>query len=211
VRYAVVADVHGSRDHLAAVLAAASGHGAAEVVIAGDYLECLISKRAMATAAPAGISAVVAEDRPYWDLLTRCTLVRGNQEERIAVLTAGLPVGDALAGLLAAPATVVVSGLRVMHGHTFDWSKAGGWWVPTLDDAVPADPVVVFGHSHQALLTTLGEDGEYRPRQVEFGRPVPLVPGVRYLINLAPLCDSPPGWLLYDDVSEVVTFHEAAI
>jgi predicted phosphodiesterase len=215
VRFAVVADVHGRRDHFEAVLSEADRRGVDSVVVGGDYLECLISKRDVGRVSPAGVDEVVDVDPPLWELLARCTLIRGNQEERIELLTRGLPVPDRLATLLAVPASATVSALRVLHGHTFDWSTCDGWWVPTVDDALPDAPVVVFGHSHQALVSTLrtGPDDEvgYQPSPPELGRRIALRSGTRYLVNLAPLRDRPPVWTLYDDDEHTVTFHEAPL
>jgi biotin carboxylase/predicted phosphodiesterase len=207
MRYALAADVHGNRPHLEEVLSSARRHDVGDIIVAGDYLECRVAKRGRGAVRLDSVSQAVAMDTELWRLLGGCTLVRGNQEERIARLVAQLPCDPALRRLLDAPDTVAVSSLRVMHGHTFDWSECGEWMVPTLDDAVPPDRVIVYGHSHQELVTEVGADGEptYLPSEVELGAGVALRPGRRYLINLAPVRDR-PVWLLYDDEDEVITF-----
>jgi predicted phosphodiesterase len=209
--YALAADVHGNIRNLEAILPAARELGAEAVIIAGDYLECRIGKSAMASARVRALADVVDEQPQLWELLAGCVLVRGNQEERIAALTAALPLEPLLARLLDAPPTVLVSSLRVLHGHTFDWSKCDGWWVPTLDEAIPSDRLIAYGHSHQELVVRLPGTGErqYVPVPVRMGVPVRLAGPGRFLINLAPLRER-PVWLLYDDVAEVAVFHRVA-
>lgn len=213
MKYALAADVHGNQRHLEAVLAAARRHRAESTIIAGDYLECRVSKRAGALARARTTAEAVDIQPQLWRLLAGCVLVKGNQEERIARLIADLPTDPALnplRPLLAAPSTAVVSSLRVMHGHTFDWSKCDGWWVPTLDEAVPGDRIIVYGHSHQELIVALPGEGTrpYAPSPARLGERVRLDGPDRYLINLAPVRDR-PVWLLYDDETEEIAFHLA--
>ena len=208
--YALAADLHGNVRNLEAILAAADSHGAESVVIAGDYLECRIGKRAAATARVRALTDVVDDQPDLWRLLAGCLLVRGNQEERIAALISGLPPEPLLAPLLDAPPARLVSSLKVVHGHDFDWSKCDGWWVPTMDEAVPEDRLVAFGHSHQGLVTELPASGHppYAPVPVRIGVPTHLTGPARFLINLAPAQDR-PVWVLYDDAAEEVVFHRA--
>ncbi len=212
MRYALAADVHGNYSHLAAIVAAARQHGAESTIVAGDYLECRVSKRDMASARVRGIADAVDIQPELWRLLSGCLLVRGNQEERIAGLISHLPPDPRLRPLLDAPETISVSSLRVIHGHALDWSRCRGWWVPTLDDALPDDRVIVYGHSHQELLVELPGRGSrrYLPSPARIGERVPLRGTGRYLINLAH-ARKRPVWLLYDDEREEVTFQLASV
>ena len=167
-RIALLADLHGARSVLAAVLAEAGELGVDHVVVAGDYLECRISKHRAGDFVASTTADVVEVDPELW----------GNQEQRIV-------------------------GLTVVHGHRFDWSRCGDLWVPRLDEDLPGDRVLVFGHSHQALVTTLVPDAHGRPWYL----PCPVEPGVvvridpvhRHLINLGPACTEDLLWAMYDD------------
>ncbi len=209
MRYALVADLHGRRRRLVALLDAARAAGAESLVVAGDYLECRVSKAEAPTARPDNLADVVDLDPGFWELLQTCTLVRGNQEERISGLVRDLPGVEALRPLLAAPIAIDLAVLTVTHGHTFDWSRLHDRWVPTLDDALPEDRVVVFGHSHQPLITTLVADGgtwRYHDSFLDPDRELRLDPDLRYLVNLAPAKKS-PLWLLYDEDRETIAWR----
>ena len=205
MRYAIVADLHGQRAKLAAVLAAAGADGVDQVIVAGDYLECHVSKRELASARPRTLRDVLDVDPAMWRMLReRAVLVRGNQEERIAQLVAGLPDVDGLDDLrplLAAPLVRELGHVTIIHGHTFDWSRLRDRWVPTLDEDLPDARVVVFGHSHEPLVTTLARDGagwRYDDSFHDPDRVLDITGATRYLVNLAPSRTS-PLWLHYDD------------
>lgn len=210
-RVALLADLHGARAVLAAVLAEADELGIDHVVVAGDYLDCRVGKRRAPGYAAATVADVVELDPLLWQLLGRCLLVRGNQEERIDVLTDTLPRPGVLPGLLRAPATRRVAGLTIVHGHRFDWSRCSDLWVPTLDADLPDDRLLVFGHSHQALVTTLVPDADgaprHRPRPMTSGAVVRLDPQHRHLVNLGPASGADPQWVLYDDAEASVTLR----
>lgn len=210
-RVALLADLHGARAVLVAVLAEADELGIDHVVVAGDYLDCRIGKRRAPGYTAAAMADVVELDPPLWQLLGRCLLVRGNQEERIDLLTATLPRPGVLAELLRAPATRRVAGLTIVHGHRFDWSRCADLWVPTLDADLPDARLLVFGHSHQALVTTLVLDADgaprHRPQPVTSGAVARLDPEHRHLVNLGPAFGADPQWALYDDTEASVTFR----
>jgi predicted phosphodiesterase len=202
-RIALLADLHGARSVLEAVLAEADELGVDHVVVAGDYLECRISKRRAGDFVASAMADVDEVDPELWQLLERCPLVRGNQEERIDGLTAALSRSASLLHLLRAPASLRIAGLTVVHGHRFDWSRCADLLVPTFDEDLPGDRVLVFGHSHQALVTTLVPDADghpwYLPSPVELGVVIPIGPVHRHLINLGPASTDDPLWALYDD------------
>jgi predicted phosphodiesterase len=214
-RVALLADLHGARHVLESVVAEAGELGVDEVVVAGDYLECRIGKRRAPHFTATELAEVVALDPPLWRRLADCTLVRGNQEERIDALTAALPRPPELTALLRAPDRRRVADLAVVHGHTFDWTRWTDRWVPTLDDDLPPDRLLVFGHSHQALVTTLVPDADgrltHRPRTVAAGTVVRLDGEHRHLVNLAPACADDPLWALYDDSDATVAFRAVRV
>jgi predicted phosphodiesterase len=204
-----MADLHGRRAQLEALLNSIGSAAVETVIMVGDYLDCKVSKRALSDARPTAVGEVVDVDRGLWDRLRGLTLVRGNQEERIGSLIDGLPGHEELGPLLTAPAALDAGRLHVTHGHTFDWSRYTGRWVPTLDDALPDAPVVVFGHSHQPGITTLADDAgswRYHESILDPSAEIQLDRHQRYLVNLAPAKDS-LRWLLHDDESGTITWR----
>jgi hypothetical protein len=212
---ALVADLHGRADHLDAVRAHASRRGLGPPLVCGDYLECLVPKRAVASARPTRLDEVVVVDRPLWLELARCRLIRGNQEERIALLTRHLPADPELSPLLGAEERLPVAGdVVAVHGHGLDWTRVdtvdGPRWAPTLDDALPGERVVVFGHSHRPLLTTVDDDTSAYLEHRDLVEDVPfsVAPPGRKLVNLPP-ANRRPRWVDYDEQAQTMTLRVA--
>lgn len=223
-RFALLADVHADAEQLDAVLGDIHRVGVDAVIVAGDYLDCLISKTALRTATPRLLEEIVAIDLPLWSRLREFTLVRGNQEERIRSLMAARtgPVADpavrtALGPLVDAPVRLDLGSFTVMHGHTFDWLRPEGRWIPLVGGSFPDRGIVVFGHSHVPLLTTISQSQQstaglppgYHVDEVVPGKPVPLPESGRLLINLAPVRHT-PTWTMFDAGRQTITFRDAS-
>ncbi|SCG72372.1 metallophosphoesterase family protein [Micromonospora humi] len=211
MRAVVLADLHGRLDALRDIVAAAAAHRPDALVCAGDLLDCLISKTA-AGRPGRRLPEVVAVDHELWDAAANLTLVRGNQEERIARLLAGTPVPGNLRLILDQPPARTVGVAEVRHGHGFTWQRRpDGWWQPGARDlARLRAPVTIYGHNHQNACYELHADGSLTPRPIVFGQPLPLSPAHRHLVNVDAARREPPSYVVYDDDARTVTYHRLA-
>ncbi|MFG2484202.1 metallophosphoesterase [Streptomyces virginiae] len=205
-RFAVISDLHGKYEHLQDIVEAGKGRIDA-IVMTGDYLEAKISKKHLHLGLEWPLEDVVDVDPELWSFLESCTLVRGNQEERIAAVMAGRPVPALLAPLLAAPGEWATRTTRFVHGHGFPWARTGGQLDhPLLDDTVSADrAVIVHGHSHRRLLT-LGSGVRIEPVT---GQPYALAPEGTCVVNVGAARDPEAHWVLYDEDARTITFETA--
>ncbi|MFF0659408.1 metallophosphoesterase family protein [Micromonospora tulbaghiae] len=211
MRAVVFADLHGRLDALRGIAAAAAAHRPDALVCAGDLLDCLISKTA--TVRPGlRLPDVVTVDHELWDAAAGLTLVRGNQEERIARLLAGTPVPANLRVVLDQPLVRTVGVADVRHGHAFTWQRRpDGWWQPSPQDlAGLGAPVTIYGHNHQNACYELHADGSLTPRRIVFGQPLPLPPDRRLLVNVDAARRDVPSYVIYDDAARTVTYHRLA-
>ena len=118
--------------------------------------------------------------------------VRGNQEERILLITES---DEKLYEKLALmPETLEVGNAKIVHGHQWKWG--GKPW--RLIQAESVGSPVFFGHSHTSCLI---EDNS--KKNIEFGIPYYLNNNI--LVNVgAVVIDR--EWVLYDSEKNTATF-----
>ncbi|WP_309090300.1 metallophosphoesterase family protein [Domibacillus sp.] len=190
MRYAILGDLHSSVEDTKAVLKQIECRAPdAEIMGLGDLYECSIRRRKAATTR--GISMEKAAQIPeeFAPLLTFPS-VRGNQEERIMLVTGCHDFAHL-------PEELTIDGAVLMHGHQWKWAKGG---LPILPKTDP--PLIFFGHSHTAGLYRKG-----KPLPFEYGKPI-LLKKKRYGINVGAVWQS-REWVLYDSTARTVTFMKA--
>ncbi|WP_342512173.1 metallophosphoesterase [Sporosarcina sp. FSL K6-1522] len=196
MHYALLGDIHSSKGDLEKVLAdiAEKAPGAIRVGT-GDLFECTISKKDITDKKFSQLEEVMLIPAGFPELLTFLS-VRGNQEERIVLIT---ETDDPLREKLAImPETFEFGGAKVIHGHQWQW---GGEPWALIHAEVEGSPVF-YGHSHTSALLRNGVQ-----EAIEFGVPY-RVEGESVLVNVGAVvgdCE----WVLYDSVDKVVMFMKA--
>ncbi|OKL37502.1 metallophosphoesterase family protein [Domibacillus mangrovi] len=187
MEYALLGDLHSSIDDTKAVLAhIALTAPTAKVIGLGDLFECKIGKRKANTLRLSRIEETAVWSETFESLLTFSS-VRGNQEERIMMVTSGNQFKHL-------PEHIIIDGAMLMHGHQWEWTKE---WTPVLPKTEP--PLLFFGHSHEAGLYRKG-------KRLPFSYGVPVYLKVkRYGINAGAVFGT-REWVLYDAVTRAVTF-----
>ncbi|WP_203246502.1 metallophosphoesterase family protein [Sporosarcina beigongshangi] len=193
MRYALLGDIHSSKQDLEKVLAdiLAKAPGA-ELMGTGDLFECIISKKNITDNKFTNLEEVMLIPEGFPELL-RFPSVSGNQEDRILWITeTDNPLRAKLAAL---PETIEMGHAKVMHGHQWRW---GGEPWALVHESVEQS-FVFYGHSHQSGLSINGVQQE-----IEYGIPYS-VEGEKVLVNVGVVigdCE----WLLYDVEEQTVTF-----
>ncbi|WP_046175955.1 metallophosphoesterase family protein [Domibacillus indicus] len=187
MKYALLGDLHSSVKDTKAVLAHISQCVPdAKIIGLGDLYECNIGKRKAETIRDIPMKKAARMPKEFAPLLTFPS-VRGNQEERIMLVTGR----DDFKQL---PEKIIIDGAVIMHGHQWRWTKD---WLPVLPKTDP--PLLFFGHSHEA--------GLYRKKKrlpFVYGEPV-FLKKKRYGINAGAVWGS-REWVLYDSDAKTVTF-----
>ena len=194
MQYAIIGDVHSSKDDLEKVLADIKKQAPDAVLVStGDLFECTISKRHMTDKKYERLNDVMLLPDGFVDLLTFPSVI-GNQEERILFIT---DTEDTLLGLLAAmPERIELGAAEVIHGHQFEWG--GNPW--TMLTADVSKPLTFYGHSHCSGIRREGLEDE----QVNFGE-IYEIDDRQTLVNVGAVIHD-REWVLYDSVSNIVTF-----
>ncbi|MGG3448924.1 metallophosphoesterase family protein [Domibacillus aminovorans] len=187
MEYALLGDLHSSIDDTKAVLAHIElTVPNAKVVGLGDLFESKIGKRKAATIRLSRLEEAAVWSEEFVSLLTFPS-VRGNQEERIMVVTSGNQYEHL-------PEHIIIDGAVLMHGHQWKWTKE---WTPVLPKTEPS--LLFFGHSHEAGLYRKG-------RRLPFSYGVPVhLKKKRYGINAGAVWGT-REWVLYDAAARTVTF-----
>ncbi|MGG0657744.1 metallophosphoesterase family protein [Rummeliibacillus pycnus] len=187
MQYAILGDLHSSVSDTKAVLADISENAEnAEIIGLGDLFECKIGKKKAKNIVGIKLDEAAELSDEFTQLLNFPS-VRGNQEERIMMVT-GL---DTFSDL---PESIEIEGAEVIHGHQFKWSTD---WKPFLDQLEA--PIVFFGHSHDAAIYKKGNKKEF-----DYGQPFHLK-NKKYGINVGSVVDN-REWCLYDSDARTVTF-----
>lgn len=196
MKYALLGDIHSSKEDLEAVLADIDAKAPEAIRVGtGDLFECTISKKDVKGQTYSNMEDVMLLPEGFAELLTFLS-VRGNQEERILQLT---ETNDALREkLLTMPETFSIGESEIIHGHQWQWG--GEPWA--LIQADVRQSPVFYGHSHQSGLSRNGLDVP-----VEYGVPYP-VGGEQVLVNVGAVIHD-REWVSYDMENQTVSFMKA--
>ncbi|KXH81969.1 metallophosphoesterase [Sporosarcina sp. HYO08] len=196
MQYAILGDIHSSKEDLEEVLRQISNEAPGAIRIGtGDIFECTISKKDVTAHKFTNLKDVMILPDGFVDLLTFVS-VRGNQEERILLLT---ETDEQLREKLAImPETYEVGRAEIIHGHQWEWG--GEPW--DLMQAETSAPITFYGHSHRSSWTM---DGVLQ--EVEFGKAYELNKS-NILVNVGAVIGN-REWVLYDAEGETLTFMKA--
>lgn len=194
--YALLGDIHSSKEDLEIVLADISEKAPEAVRVGtGDLFECTISKKDITDRKFTMLEDVMIIPEGFTDLLTFQS-ISGNQEERILKITeTENPLREKLTTM---PEIYEIANAKIIHGHQWKW---GGepWSLKVLEGGKFP---VFYGHSHLSRLSRNGVNEE-----IEFGIPFD-VKGKKVLVNVGSVIGN-REWLLYDLLNNTVTFMRA--
>lgn len=196
MRYALLGDIHSSKDDLEKVLNHIEEVAKEATLIGtGDLYECTISKKDITNVKFTKLDQVMLIPNGITELLDFPS-VRGNQEERIIYIT---DTKESLRNSLAAfPEVIELEKGQVIHGHQWEWG--GEPW--SLLQANVESSLVFYGHSHRSSLTIDGVN-----QQIDFGIPYTIT-GENVLVNVGSVVDN-REWVIYDSVEKTVTFMKS--
>lgn len=194
--YAILGDIHSSKDDLEKVLDHILAIAPEAIRVGtGDLFECTISKRDITDKKFSSLEEVMLLPEGFPELLTFLS-VRGNQEERILMIT---ETDDALRGKLSTmPETFEVGHAEIIHGHQWVWG--GEPWA--LIQAEARRSLVFYGHSHKSEIS---RNNIKVP--IDFGKAYN-VEGENVLVNVGAVVED-REWVLYDSSAKTVTFMKA--
>lgn len=196
MHYALLGDIHSSKEDLEKVLADISEKAPKAVRVGtGDLFECIISKNDITNHKFTKLEDVMIIPEGFTELLTFLS-VSGNQEDRILMITeTDDPLREKLGTM---PETLDIATAKIIHGHQWKWG--GKPWV--LIHADVNESPVFYGHSHTSKLSRNDVS-----EAIEFGIPYD-VSGNKVLVNVgAVVIDR--EWVLYDLSENTVTFMKA--
>lgn len=196
LKYAILGDIHSAKEDLEKVLADIIEKSPEAIRIGtGDLFECIISKKDITDEKFKSLEEVMLIPEGFPALLTFPS-VRGNQEERILMITETEdPLRDKIARI---PETLEVGNAEIIHGHQWEW---GGEPWALIHAEVNQSPVF-YGHSHASAISR-NDIHEV----IEFGVPYS-TDGENILVNVGAVvadCE----WVLYDSTANTVTFMKA--
>lgn len=193
MHYALLGDIHSSKEDLEKVLADISEKSPEAIRIGtGDLFECIISKRNITDKKFTKLEDVMIMPEGFSELLTFLS-VSGNQEDRILMIT---ETDNPLRGKLGKmPEEIDISTAKIIHGHQWEW---GGEPWALIHAEVNASPVF-YGHSHTSKLSRNGVS-----EAIEFGIPYD-ISGDKVLVNVGAVVND-REWVLYDLQANTVTF-----
>ena len=196
MKYALLGDIHSSKDDLEKVLNHIEEVAEDSTLIGtGDLYECTISKKDITDIKFTKLDQVMLIPNGITELLS-FPQVRGNQEERIIYITdTKEPLRNSLAAL---PEVIELENGQVIHGHQWEWG--GEPW--SLIQANVDSSLVFYGHSHYSSLTI-----DSVTQKVKFGIPYTLT-GEKVLVNVGSVVDN-REWVIYDSVGNTVTFMKS--
>lgn len=195
MKYALIGDLHSNIEDTKAVLHHIRETAPDAIVFGlGDLYECTIGKKKAQTISNIPLHKAAIVETEFEDLLTFPS-IRGNQEERITLVT-GI---KCFANL---PEKILIEGATLIHGHQISWDKN---WEPSNTTLTDIDtPLLFFGHSHRS--------GIYRknkkiPLTIHFGQELLLIKK-KYWINVGSVVIN-REWCLYDSDARSITFMKA--
>jgi len=196
MHYALLGDIHSSKEDLERVLADISEKCPAAVHVGtGDLFECIISKKDITNRKYTKLKDVMIIPEGFTELLTFLS-VSGNQEDRILMITeTNNPLREKLAEM---PESINIATAKIIHGHQWKWG--GDPWA-LIHPEVHESPVF-YGHSHASKLSRNNVD-----ETIEFGIPYDISCD-KVLVNVGAVVIE-REWLLYDSFENTVTFMKA--
>ncbi|ARJ40239.1 hypothetical protein SporoP8_15895 [Sporosarcina ureae] len=193
MQFALLGDIHSSKEDLQAVLTHVADEAPEATIIGtGDLYECTVSKKDLHGQIYPTVEEVIKHLEDIHELLTFPSIY-GNQEERILLLTKqSEPIRNVLNGL---PETLNADEATIIHGHQWPHKQADAW----LAEHLPEAHLVFHGHTHQSGFTSEGQS-------------VPIswndemsVKGSRTVINVGAVVGS-REWVLFDSEKQNVRF-----
>jgi len=205
MKIAMIADIHGQRKHIKAVLSAIKAHHVDHIYCLGDIFECKISKKHVDSFTFAFVDQVVDQDPKLYKRMRNISCIIGNQEERIRSLVPVHSIPDPeLQYFLSLPPAIELDNARLEHGHTFvdeaDWAPYPKYMTKRL---------LFFGHTHESALYQMRwSKMKWIPEKQDFtyGEPLALDKQLHWAINVGAVVNADPEWLLYDEEEQKVTF-----
>ncbi|MFS0687868.1 metallophosphoesterase family protein [Sporosarcina sp. 179-K 8C2 HS] len=197
MQFAIIGDIHSSKGDLEDVLSHIKERAPEAVLIGtGDLFECTISKRYVNERTYSTLEEVMILPEGFDELLNFPS-VKGNQEERILLIT---ETDDPLLKMLSVmPEKIELGVAEVIHGHQWKWG--GEPW--SLLEADVSNGLTFYGHSHRSGLLRNGREEE----AVLFDHPYD-VRGGQTLVNVGAVV-SDKEWVHYDNMENTVTFMKA--
>lgn len=195
MKYALLGDLHSNIEDTKAVLNHIEEIAPDAIIYGlGDLFECTIGKKKaqMVSNVPLNKAAIVEAE---FEKLLTFPSIRGNQEERITLVTG-------IKRFTNLPEKLLIEGATLIHGHQINWDKN---WEPSNTSLVDIDTrLLFFGHSHRS--------GMYRknkkiPLQIQFGQELQLIKK-KYWINVGSVVDH-REWCLYNSEARTITFMKA--
>lgn len=195
MQYALLGDIHSSKEDLEAVLHQIE-HEYPDAVLTGtgDLYECTVSKKKLCGQIYPSVDQIIRHPEGF-DRLLAFPSVYGNQEERILLLTEKRePLREFLSAL---PEMIELEGARVIHGH--QWQGSSDPWSYT---ELPEVSVLFHGHTHRSKLSYDGEEV-----MIEFDKEIPVTDS-KVIVNVGAVV-ADREWVLYDSTEGTVRFMKA--
>lgn len=196
MQYAILGDIHSSKQDLENVLADILVKAPNAICVGtGDLYECIISKKDITERKYNRLKEIMLIPKGFNELLTFPS-VQGNQEERILLIS---ETDDKLRKKIAVmPEVIDIGEAQIIHGHQWQW---GGTPWSLVHADVNYSPVF-YGHSHHSALSINGIE-----LKVELNKPY-LLSGGDILINVGAVVGD-KEWALYDTIENTVIFMKA--
>lgn len=197
MKYALLGDLHSNFEDTKAVLLQIQQTAPDALIIGlGDLYECKIGKKKAPTLSDIPLKKAAIVDTHFEELLTFPS-IRGNQEERITMVTG-------IKRFVDLPERMLIEGATLIHGHQIIWDKH---WEPINSASLDIEtPLLFFGHSHRSGLFHKNKKIQ---APIQFGEELQLVKK-KYWINVGSVVDN-KEWCLYDSVTRSITFMKAVV
>lgn len=197
MQFALLGDIHSSKEDLQAVLAQIANEAPEATLIGtGDLYECTVSKKDLHSQIYPTVEEVIKHPDGIDELFTFSSIY-GNQEQRILLLTKQTePIRDFLNDL---PETLKADDAILIHGHQWPHNEAEAW----LAEHLPESRLVFHGHTHRSTFTRDGQSVSINWNE-ELS-----VKGSRTVVNVGAVVAS-REWVLYDSEKQTVRFMKAS-
>ena len=195
MKYALVSDIHSSVEELVQVLQQIEVlEPNAKIVGLGDLFECTVSKKKLDGTMYPILTDVFLNPDGLEELL-EFPSIRGNQEERIALVSNAVePLLERIKNL---PERLHIEDALLIHGHQWPYNER-----PPAH-SIEGEHLVFHGHTHRSSWSMEGLE-----RTFEFSKPIPLT-NKQTIVNVGSVVDH-KEWLLYDAGKQTVTFMKVS-